>query len=127
MDILRCRTPELVRKEIWTHILAYNLIRTILAQAATRHSVEPRTISFKGAIQTLEAFQPLIALQAQYDATFRQQLYQQLLDAVVVHRVADRPDRYEPRRRKWPYRKYELLAKPRHAAKRDMVKGVGNI
>ena len=39
MDILRCRTPELVRKEIWTHILAYNLIRTIIAQAATKHGV----------------------------------------------------------------------------------------
>ena len=37
MDILRCKTPELVRKEIWTHILAYNLIRTIIAQAATKH------------------------------------------------------------------------------------------
>jgi hypothetical protein len=50
MDILRCKTPELVRKEIWTHILAYNLIRTIIAQAATVHGIEPRTISFKGAI-----------------------------------------------------------------------------
>jgi IS4 transposase len=63
MDILRCTTPKLVRKEIWTHILAYNLIRTIIAQAATKHSIEPRTISFKGAVQTLEAFQPLIAVQ----------------------------------------------------------------
>src|SRR5207248_6921805 len=36
MDVLRCKTPELVRKEIWTHVLAYNLIRTIIAQAATR-------------------------------------------------------------------------------------------
>ena len=56
MDILRCKTPELVRKEIWTHILAYNLIRTIMAQAASRQGIQPRTISFKGAIQTLEAF-----------------------------------------------------------------------
>ena len=63
MDILRCKTPELVRKEIWTHILAYNLIRTIIAQAAAKYSVEPKTISFKGAIQALEAFQPLIAVQ----------------------------------------------------------------
>ena len=38
MEILRCKTPELVRKEIWAHILAYNLIRTIIAQAATKHS-----------------------------------------------------------------------------------------
>ena len=53
MDILRCKTPELVRKEIWTHILAYNLIRTIMAQAATKHGINPRSISFKGAVQTL--------------------------------------------------------------------------
>ena len=72
MDMLRCKTPELVRKEIWTHILAYNLIRTIMAQAATKHSVEPRSISFKGAIQTLEAFQPVIAIQGQRDAALRQ-------------------------------------------------------
>ena len=73
MDILRCKTPELVRKEIWTHILAYNLIRTIMAQAATKHGIEPRSISFKGAIQTLEAFQPLIALQGQRDSAHRRQ------------------------------------------------------
>ena len=66
MDVLRCKTPELVRKELWTHILAYNLIRTIMAQAATKHGIEPRSISFKGAIQTLEAFQPVIALQGEH-------------------------------------------------------------
>jgi hypothetical protein len=60
MRDLRCKTPELVRKEIWTHILAYNLIRTIMAQAAAKHDFLPRSISFKGSIQTLEAFQPLI-------------------------------------------------------------------
>src|ERR1700716_4171075 len=100
MRVLRCKTPELVRKELWTHILAYNLIRTIIAQAAVKHGAEPRSISFKGAIQTLEAFQPVIALQGQNDLAFRMYLYQQLLDAIVIHRVADRPDRYEPRRKK---------------------------
>jgi hypothetical protein len=96
MDMLRCKTPELVRKEIWTHILAYNLIRTIMAQAATMHDVEPRTISFKGTIQTLHAFQPVIDIQGQRDAALRQRLYEQLLDAVAVHRVADRPDALSP-------------------------------
>ena len=92
MDILRCKTPELVRKEIWTHVLAYNLIRTIIAQAASKHDLKPRSISFKGAIQTLEAFQPLIAIQGERNSTHRQILYQQLLDAVATHGVADRPD-----------------------------------
>jgi hypothetical protein len=127
MDILRCKSPELVRKEIWTHILAYNLIRTIMAQAATTHGVEPRTISFKAAIQTLEAFQPVIAIQGQRDASLRRSLYEQLLDAVAVHRVADRPGRFEPRRRKQPHRKHEYLNVPRHELKRLMAKGFREI
>ena len=124
MDILRCKTPELVRKEIWTHILAYNLIRTIIAQAATKHDVLPRTISFKGALQTLEAFQPLIDFQGERGSAFRMTLYQHLLDAIVVHRVADRPDRFEPRKRKRRPKKYDRLMKPRHEAKRDILKGL---
>jgi hypothetical protein len=124
MDILRCKTPELVRKEIWTHILAYNLIRTIIAQAANKHHIEPRTISFKGAVQTLEAFQPLIAMQGERDWTHRLQLYQKLLDAVATHRVADRPDRFEPRQRKRRQKKYDRMMKPRNVLKREMLKRV---
>ena len=121
MDVLRCKTPELVRKEIWTHILAYNLIRTIMAQAATKHGIEPRTISFKGAIQTLEAFQPLIAIQGNTTA-LRMNIYRQLLDAVATHRVADRPDRFEPRLRRRRPKHYAFLRKPRHDVKHDLAK-----
>jgi hypothetical protein len=122
MDVLRCKTPELVRKEIWTHILAYNLIRTIAAQAATRHGIEPRTISFKGAVQALEAFQPVIAMRGDNDVG-REVLYEHLLDAIAIHRVADRPDRYEPRRRKRRPKPYDRLMKPRWQAKRDLRNG----
>jgi hypothetical protein len=124
MDILRCKTPELVRKEIWTHILAYNLIRTMMAQAAAKHDIEPRTISFKGAVQTLEAFQPLIAAQGDRDEAHRLHLYQQLLDAVATHRVADRPDRFEPRQRKRRQKKYDRMMKPRYVIKREILKGL---
>jgi hypothetical protein len=123
MDILRCKTPELVRKELWTHILAYNLIRTIMAQAATKHGIEPRSISFKGAIQTLEAFQPMIAMHGEPSPVFRMQVYQQLLDAIATHRVADRPDRFEPRLRKRRPKHYGFLRKPRREAKRDLLNG----
>src|ERR1700739_3688200 len=82
MGELRCKTPELVRKEVWTHILAYNLIRTVMAQAATRHGVAPRTISFTGAMQTLEAFQPLLDFGAAQDPASRLGLYHELLDAI---------------------------------------------
>src|SRR5580704_13504215 len=124
MDVLRCKTPELVRKELWTHVLAYNLIRTIAAQAAAQHGIKPRTISFKGAVQTLEAFQPVIALQGEHNTAFRQKLYEQLLDAIAIHRVADRPDRYEPRLRKRRPKHYGFLRKPRRLTKCDMRNGV---
>ena len=56
MDVLRCKTPEMVRKEVWAHLLAYNLLRTVMAVAAAENKAEPREISFKGAKQTLTAF-----------------------------------------------------------------------
>src|SRR5262249_10435066 len=124
MRVLRCKTPALVRKELWAHILADNLIRTIIAQAANKHGLEPRSISFKGAVQTLEAFQPVIALQGEDDPEFRTILYEQVLDAIASHRVADRPDRYEPRLRKRRPKHYGFLRKPRPEAKRDLLKGV---
>lgn len=124
MSDLRCKTPELVRKEVWTHVLAYNLIRTIIAQAASRHDIQPRSISFKGTIQTLEAFQPLIAFRGERSAVHRMALYQQLLDAVATHQVADRPDRFEPRVKKHRRNHYGWLTKPRAEIKRLMAKGL---
>jgi len=117
MDMLRCKTPELVRKEIWAHVLAYNLIRTVMAQAATREGVLPRSISFKATLQVLEAFRPLIAYQAHRGAGHRAALYEQLLRAISVHRVADRPDRFEPPMTKKGPRGYESLKRPRKEIK----------
>jgi hypothetical protein len=127
MHHLRCKTPERVHKEIWTHILAYNLIRTIIAQAAVKHDLLPRSISFKGACQTLEAFQPVIAFHGAHNAAHRLRLYHQLLDAIATHRVADRPNRYEPRAWKRLDKKFAYLRKPRAETKRKMAKGVTKI
>lgn len=121
MDVLRCKTPELVRKEIWTHVLAYNLIRTIIAQSAVRHGVSPRSISFKATMQVLEAFQPLLAA-AKRSHRYRNALYEQLLDSIAVHRVADRPNRFEPRLRKRRFKKYDYMMKPRDETKIDILK-----
>jgi hypothetical protein len=123
MNVLRCKTPELVRKEVWTHVLAYNLIRTIMAQAATQHHLPPRSISFKGTIQTLEAFQPVIAMQGSNAATLVN-LNELLPDAIAAHRVANRPDRFEPRVRKRREKPYGYLRKPRAQTKREMAKQV---
>jgi len=124
MECLRCKTPELVRKEIWVHVLAYNLIRTIMAQAATTSGLLPRTISFKGTLQTLEAFQPLISAVADHGASARMRFYRQLLQSIVLHRVADRPNRFEPRRIKRRHKHYVPLAIPRCEAKRQILKGL---
>ena len=124
MRELRCKTPELVRKEVWAHILTYNLIRTVMAQAAARHDVTPRLISFTGAMQTLKAFQPLLEFGgAAADTAARLRLYHELLDAVAMHRVGDRPDRYEPRLKKRRRNYYDWLTKPRAEMKRKMAKG----
>ncbi|QVL33949.1 transposase [Telmatocola sphagniphila] len=124
MDILRCKTLELVRKEIWTHILAYNLLRTIMAQAAKEHEIDPRSISFKGTFQTLEAFQQVIAMHSEKNSEFRWVVYQLMLDEIASHRVANRPNRYEPRRRKRRPKPYDRLMMPRNEAKRQLAKGV---
>ena len=121
---LRCKSPALVRKEIWTHVLAYNLIRTIMAQAATKHDIAPRTISFKGTIQTLEAFQPAIEMKGSRDSQFRKELYEHLLTCIASHRVANRPDRFEPRKRKRRFKLYDFLNKPRKDAKLEILKRV---
>jgi hypothetical protein len=124
MDCLRCKTPELVRKEIWTHVLAYNLIRTIMAQAASEHMMTPRSISFKGTLQTLEAFQPMIAMQGSHVSSSRWLFYELLLEAIVKHQVADRPDRIEPRRIKRRHKHYVPLSVPRAEAKRQILEGL---
>lgn len=121
MDVLRCKTPELVRKEIWTHVLAYNLIRTIVAQAAVKSERSPRTISFKAAVQILKAFQPFMDGRA-FTRQQRDDLYAQILDAIHVHRVGNRPDRFEPRLRKRRFKKYDYLMKPRNETKLEILK-----
>src|SRR5918911_1662253 len=97
MDILRCKTPEMVRKEIWAHLLAYNLLRTVMAVAANENDVEPRRISFKGAKQVVTAFAPKIEAARPED---RARVIDAMLAAVAYHRVGGRPGRWEPRARK---------------------------
>jgi DDE family transposase len=121
MDILRGKTPATVRKEIWMHLLAYNLIRQTMVQAAKEHNLEPATISFKGTLQMLNAFVlPLQTSSAENLPAVCQALWQ----ALVAHRVADRPDRVEPRARKRRPKPYPLLQEPRKKALRKERKGL---
>ncbi len=114
MDILRCKTPEMVHKEIWTHLLAYNLLRTVMAVAAHENDIEPRKISFKGAKQALTAFAPKIEAARPEN---RARLIDAMLRTIAYHRVGDRPGRWEPRARKRRPKWSTPLKQPRHIAK----------
>lgn len=114
MDILRCKTPGRVEKEIWAHLLAYNLLRTVMAVAASENGVEPREVSFKGAKQAVTAFAPKIEAARPED---RAALIDALLAVVAYHRVGDRPDRWEPRARKRRPKPGSRLTQPRATAR----------
>lgn len=113
MDHLRCKTPHRVRNEFFMHLLAYNLLRRVMALAAVDAQTAPWTISFKGALQTLAAFLPLLVLSAPPQAGC-----QALVDCIASHVVGRRPDRFEPRRIKRRPKPHALLMKSRHEYKR---------
>jgi hypothetical protein len=119
MDHLRGKTPAMVRKEVWAHLLVYNLIRATMAQAALAHHVLPRLLSFEAARQTLEAFRGVLqqATTAELPA-----VVERLLEAIASHRVGNRPDRYEPRARKRRPKEYPLLKLPRKQARERMAR-----
>jgi hypothetical protein len=118
MDVLRCKTPEMVRKEIWMHLLAYNLTRGVTAMAAEAHDKEPRLLSFKGALQTMTAFQD--AMRYARPAA-RTDLVEAMLAAIACHDVGDRFGRVEPRANKRRPKPQRYLTEPRdHARKRLM-------
>jgi hypothetical protein len=115
MDVLRAKTPEMVRKEIWAHLLAYNLIRKVMAQAAEQFELTPCRISFKATLQTLSAFAlPLLTCAKSKLA----ELIEEMLLAIARHGVGNRPDRVEPRAVKRRPKPYSLLTKPRALARK---------
>jgi hypothetical protein len=95
MDVLRCKTPEMVHKEIWCHLLAYNLLRGTMTETAKRHSITPRQLSVKGTMQAVESFTPAMMAIDGSDM-----LYNAFLATVSAHRVGNRPGRQEPRLKK---------------------------
>jgi hypothetical protein len=94
LDVLRCQSEALVRKEVWAHLLAYNLICTVLAQTAQEHDLLPLELSFKAALQALAAFGSLLLAAEGEQLT---EWCRQVRATVARHRVGQRPDRYEPR------------------------------
>jgi hypothetical protein len=109
LDILRCKSPELIEKEIWMQAIAYNLVRALMLEAAWIYDIEPRRLSFKGTVDTLRQWSPLFAPKMFAAKRARAEL----LRIIAADQVPDRPNRIEPRARKRRPKPYPLLTKPR--------------
>lgn len=94
MDMLRTKSPEMIHKELAIYFLAYNLIRSLMAEAAQRHGKDPLRLSFMGALQHLNTFLPLLAVSVPKKC---KQYYDTLLILVAREQLPDRPHRVEPR------------------------------
>jgi hypothetical protein len=119
MDVLSCKSPEMVRKEVWAHLLAYNLVRKVMAQAALQAKAHPRQVSFAGAVQTLSAFRWVLLLSEGKGAS----LVRVVLVAVATHEVGNRPGRCEPRKTKRRPKAYSRLTRPRAQERAQLLEG----
>ncbi len=118
MDVLRCKTPEVGRKEMWTCLLAYNLIRQTMLQSAREAGVSPRTLSFTAAMQTIGVSWLVAALS---DNALAGQLINATLASMAEHIVGNRPGRIEPRAIKRRPKEHALLTKPRAQARAELM------
>jgi len=113
MDILRCKSPEMVRKEIIMYFIAYNCLRSLIIEAATKNKIDHQRLSFKATLQALRQWEPLIN-QTKNIAANLYQLMNNLHDAIAKNIVLNRPGRSEPRAVKRRPKPYRLLTSPRH-------------
>jgi len=121
LDHVRCKSPEMVRKELWTTLLAYNLIRTTSAAAALLYGKQPRRISFTGTCQyVLSAWTTLSA--GRCPGVDTPTFCKTLLRHIASCQVADRPGRIEPRVIKRRRHRYPLMQKPRAELKAELEK-----
>lgn len=115
MDMLSCKSPEMVKKEVGIHFLAYNLIKIMIAEACSKCLLHPNEISYKGTIQLLNKFMP-------YFLGSRKNLYANLLQEIVKNRVRNRLGRIEPRAVKRRRKPFPLLHKQRDLVKKKLLR-----
>jgi len=113
MEQLRCKTPSMALKELWVYLLAYNLIRLLMAQAALLADQVPRQLSFKHTVQVWVSWQ-------QHGGSNDGVCLHALLLLIAEPRVGRRPGRIEPRVRKRRPKNYPLMTKPRAMAREDV-------
>lgn len=108
LDHLRCKSPDMIRRELWTTLLAYNMVRLVCAQAAFVHDKLARQMSFTIACNTL-----LSQWLMPPDKSIRHLLGKHNLFQIACNEVGNRPGRIEPRVVKRRLKKYTLMTKPR--------------
>jgi hypothetical protein len=111
MELLRCQSPAMARKELWTYLIAHNLIRCVMAQAALVHDAALDRLSYKGTLDAVRQYSAAIARAR--SQKLRRQLWQDLLVNLVRDAVPWRPNRREPRAVKRRPKEYPLLNQPR--------------
>lgn len=117
MNVLRTKSPGMVCREILVHMIAYNLVRCLVA----RSGGHPERTSFKGACDRANVWAPVLLVMA--PGKRRDAVVDELLDAVASGRVAERPGRCEPRVKRRRPKTYQLLKKPRHEMVEQMHRG----
>jgi IS4 transposase len=115
MEVLRCKSPRMVHKELEMFFIAYNLIRCLMAQAGLRYQVGVSGLSFKGTVDSVRQFAAAIA-QARSRKT-QKQLLEKLLEVIARDLLPERFGRSEPRAVKRRPKPFPLLNRPRHAFK----------
>lgn len=119
MEVLRGKSADIVLKEIYMHLMAYNLVRCLMAQAAARHGRPLHRLSLAGTVDRLKALAPYLWL---YDGTaLARRLYGLLLDWIAHDRVPDRPNRLEPRAIKRRPKEYDRLNRPRTEMRKALL------
>ena len=118
LDPVRCKSPQMVERELWVTLLAYNLIRKVIATAAAVHDKQPRQIGFTLACQTILSSWMLVATGVCRD---ERRLWEHALERIAANEVANRPGRIEPRVLKRRRHRYPLMTEPREQLRRELV------
>ncbi len=119
LDHLRCKTPEMVRRELWVTLLAYNLIRKLIATSAAIHGKQPRRLGFTLACQTVLASWMLLSTGS---CSNRRAMHVTMLTHIAANEVANRPGRIEPRVLKRRRHRYPLMQRPRDQLRLELGK-----
>ena len=112
MDILRCKSPSMIRKELLMHFIVYNCLRLLMLKAADKADVPVRLISFKASVQALRQWEPL--LKSELSTQEQTRLLSLLCDSIAASVLHVRLGRREPRCKKRRPKNYQRMTKPRH-------------